>query len=286
MKRGLCALLSTTLVWACFPSFGFTSDAGSDGGTDRLGSGCPDAHDCSHPGDASHEAAGDAASDASSCFKVAVIAPPAHGGAACPMDGSACYPGDVTKFVSKWVPPITGAPYANQCTKKQIANAYANCFGASATTSGCMQWEGANPGCLHCMVTDSTAPQYGPVLFFFNGANDLTALNVAGCIYLAEPCNLPCAEATLADLACDFAACTGPSSPCAAASNTDVVSCISQADSTCGCMAYHTSQTCYLNLVDHPSSHPAVALCGLDSSGGFSEPNFTAIVTFMCGPPS
>jgi hypothetical protein len=277
MKRGLCALISTTLLGACFPSFEVGADAGSDAAR---------CHDCSHPMDASREAAGDAAKDASTCVKVSVTPAPAHGGPACPTDGSACYPGDLTKFTSTWVPPVAGAPYANQCTEQQITDAYTNCFGPGATISGCMQWEGANAGCLHCMVTDSTAPRWGPVIFFLNGPNQLTALNIGGCIDLAEPCNLSCAEATLADLECVFAACTHSSSPCATASNSDVESCIGAADSTCGCMAYHASQNCYLNLVDQPSSHPAVALCALDSSGGFSMTSFTAVVTFMCGPPS
>jgi hypothetical protein len=190
----------------------------------------------------------------------------------------------VTAFSPQWVPPVAAAPYAGQCTKAQIADAYANCFATGATIAGCMQWEGANLDCLHCMVTDSTATRYGPVLFYLNGG--LTVLNIADCIALAEPCNQPCAEAILADTECDFASCDGASSPCTGSPNSDIVSCIGEADSTCGCTGYHASYGCYSELLVHPASHPAVQLCALDAPGSFAEPSFTAVVTFMCGPPA
>jgi hypothetical protein len=285
--RRLCALAVAALPSACFPSFE-VGEAGTDAALDRSAADrtteCSDQEvDCA-PADApgGHEAA----TDAGRCIPVEVLPEPAHGGPACPMDGSACFPGSVMTFSPAWIPPVIGAPYANECSAKQIADGFSNCFGPSATTTGCMSWEGTNPACLKCMVTESTAARYGPVIYYDNGGITLTLLNVAGCIALAEPCNLPCAEAILADLECDLAACSTASGPCSTATTSEVVNCISEADFTCGCTGYHASQNCFLNLVqNHPSSHPAVSLCNLAGTEGFTQDNFTAVVSLMCGPP-
>jgi hypothetical protein len=222
---------------------------------------------------------------AAKCVPVTVATPPAHGGPACPMDGSTCYPGDVTRFSPEWVSPLTGTPHANACTSAQIADFYASCLGPGDTLSACDAFQSADATCFRCLATESTAPEYGP-LIYYNGAFPLGVLNVAGCIALAEPCNLPCAEATLAYVTCDLGACNPGSGPCNGATNSAVLSCVAQAETACGCLGYVIPDNCYMSLIADPAAHPAVSLCNLSAAGTLDEANYTAISTFMCGPPS
>jgi hypothetical protein len=279
--RWPCALLSVTLLQACFPSFDVVSEAGAmdapkDGSQEASGTGGKDA--------TADRAAMESGADAAKCVPVTVAALPAHGGPACPIDGSTCYPGDVTKFSPEWVPPLNGTPRANACTNAEIANFWASCLGPGDTVSACNSFQSADSTCFHCLVTQSTAPEYGPIIYY-GGAFPLEVINVAGCIALAEPCNLPCAEAALAYLACNLDACNPGAGPCNGASNAEVLSCIPEAE-TCGCVGYSIPDNCYMGLVDDPAAHPAVALCNLADAGAFDEANYTAIATFMCGPPS
>ena len=157
------------------------------------------------------------------------------------------------------------------------------CVEPPRPSAGCRDWESSNLTCFACLMTSSTAPRYG-ALINFPGPMPYSLVNFPGCIALAEPCNLPCAEAALADMECDLVACDLASGPCAGASSAIRQSCIDASDTSCGCAGYHASQNCYQTLLVDPSSHPAVSLCGLADLADFGA-NFTAVATFMCGPP-
>jgi hypothetical protein len=279
------AMLAAMLLSGCFPSFEVSSEGGADAGRDRSAGGCTDAAgDCALP-DGGREAAADAVGDGSRCVPIAFTPEPAHGGAACPMDGSACSPGDMTTFSPKWIPPNVDAPYANTCTNQEIANAFADCWAGTATLASCNAFQAASKTCFQCILTQSTQPLYGPIIYYEDpSGGGISVTNVAACIALAEPCNLPCAEAILADTQCQVAACLQGS--CATASSDAVVACTSEAEMCSACSGYFDSQGCYMKLLADPASHPSAVLCDLASpGGGIFAANFTAISTYLCGPP-
>jgi len=276
------AFVSAIVVSSCFPSFDVAPDAGAldarmDATTDVAREARTDA-----PAD---RARMDEGVDAAKCVPVEVATVPAHGGPACPMDGSTCFPGDVTRLSPQWVPPLTGTPHANACTTAQIADFYASCLGPGDTLSACNAFQSADATCFHCLATESTAPEYGP-LIYYNGAFPVDVLNVAGCIALAEPCNLPCAKAALAYQTCALAACNPGGGPCNGATNTAILSCVAQAETACGCLGYTIPDDCYKSLIADPAAHPAVGLCHLTAAPTFDEASYSAIATIMCGPPS
>jgi len=278
------ALLGGVLLAGCFPSFEVGSPGGSDAGEDRRVRGCADATgDCASP-DGGRDVAVEALEDGSRCVPIKLAPEPAHGGAACPMDGSLCSPGDVTAFSPTWVPPSVKAPYASMCTSQEIANAYAACFAPTATLASCNAYQAASTTCFQCILTESTAPGYGPIIYFKDGPGGVTVSNVAACVALSEPCNLPCAEAILADTQCEIASCLEGS--CATAHSADVVACADEANLCSACSGYFTAQKCYQKLLADPASHPSAVLCDLSSpSGGIFASNFTALSAYMCGPP-
>jgi hypothetical protein len=197
------------------------------------------------------------------------------------MDGSACSPGDVTTFSPKWVPPLT-RPGA--CTTTQIDDLYAYCVGPASTTSGCKVWVSANEDCYQCVFTTSSDSRYGPLLEF-TGPQPFLVVNFPGCIAAAEPCNVSCAMAGLADFQCDLAACNFMTGACVGYPESVIQQCYDEADATCGCEGYHVSQLCFMSLLADPASHPAATLCALTQVDDFVA-SYQAIAAYMCGPPS
>jgi hypothetical protein len=239
-------------------------DAGQDAGDDVPGEG------------------GDGAFDAGPCTAVSVPALPQRGGPACPNDASTCFPGDMTGFIPRWVPPVPGMPHLGACTAKQISDALAQCLGSTSNATGCSTWKSQNPACSACVMTASNASQFGAVIVF--GVELL--VNLGACVALAEPCNEACGEAVQADRLCSVTACDPNQGPCAvtgAASAATYNACFSAADTTCGCTSFGTAATqCLGALASTPSAHPAATLCGLNVSDFDSR--FTAVATFLCGP--
>jgi len=267
-------MLAAMLLSGCFPSFEVSSDGGveammdKDVRSERGADGTPS------------EAAKDAAPH---CVPIEVTPWPAHGGPSCAMDGSPCTPGDVTTFSPQWVPPLTGAPYLDVCDSEQVATFLTQCYGPTSTFPACKQWEDDNPPCFDCVISQASDCQYGAQIYEGTPENNAPRFNYGGCIYLAEPCNEPCAEAVLFDTECENTACN-LAGGCSTASDDEWLSCVGQSDMACGCTGYHTSQNCIESLLEDPASHPSVALCALAQPMDFPE-NFTTIVTFMCGPP-
>lgn len=202
---------------------------------------------------------------------------PPHGGAACPGGGSGtCSPQDETTFNPTWVPP---SQQLHACTSAQIGDYYSNCLNpATVSVPGCNAWvsDNANAGCLSCLLTDSTSAQYG-VLIAFPG--NQAALNVAGCIALAEPCNIPCAKALLADIECKSAACNVTTN-CASNPNANTA-CETAAESCTACSGYFNQTGCLQDL--RGAQHPAQQNCGTGTASLPFGTTYTAIATFMCG---
>jgi hypothetical protein len=150
------------------------------------------------PADAGSDAtipSGDAAADASSDADADAI--------------PACGPADVAAFVPTWDPP-TG-PHLGACTEAQLQALISACFSAFATEENCTAWEEepANQACLGCWSGPVTATRWAPYLYV-NNPGETDYVNVAGCVALADPDKLPCAEALEAAFQCELAACLGP----------------------------------------------------------------------------
>ncbi|MGD0527525.1 MAG: hypothetical protein ABSE49_20455 [Polyangiaceae bacterium] len=103
-----------------------------------------------------------------------------------------------------FVPPI--AP-RSACTAAQIQALYDDCWGDGGASS-CAVFEGdpANASCVACMVTPSTASQWGAIVTFPNG---LAIPNVSGCIALVatDDAGPPCAAAVQSADLCEQASC-------------------------------------------------------------------------------
>lgn len=206
---------------------------------------------------------------------------PTHGGAACQGSGT-CWPQNETGFTATWVPPL--GPHANACTSAQVTAFYDDCYGTNATATTCTTFEGdaTNASCLSCLSTDHTASKYGALVDYGN----VSSVNTAGCLAAAEPCNLTCAQAMQADLECENAACD-PTSACDVVDQTSFntyQSCVTQADSMCGCSGYSASAQC-VSQIDS-GAHAAYADCfgSNDPSTATFQQMYTAVAMFLCGP--
>jgi|HubBroStandDraft_2_1064218.scaffolds.fasta_scaffold16470_3 hypothetical protein len=234
---------------------------------------------------ASHSDSGDAESgatgagqDAEVCTPVSVMDVPSSGGAACPTTGTACYPNDETSFSPTWVPPL---PRGNRCTATQIGDFYDLCLGPSASDSPCGTWtsDSANATCLGCLKTPNTASAYG---VFIQYSGSVVELNEAGCVALAEPCNLKCAQTWLASIECREAACTSTDCP----EQSDQIVCAMSAASCSACEGYAEAAACMTELTG--PDHPAGTLCAIGSDDIVTEDSvtmedYTSVASFMCG---
>jgi len=222
---------------------------------------------------ASDAAGGDGTADAAVCTPVVVTGAPSSGGLACTASGTTCYPHDETAFSPAWVAPL---PRLGHCTSTQIMDFYTSCIGGTANDSACATWTGAsaNATCLGCLKTPSTATAYGALIQF---PGDVVELNEAGCVALAEPCNLECAQTWLAGIQCREAACT--STECI--EQSDLLGCTMTAATCATCEAYTQAAGCMTQLTG--PDHPAGALCAIGSENDVTLGDYTSLATFMCG---
>jgi hypothetical protein len=268
------------LVAACACSSSYVTRSGGAGGTGGLGVGSG-----SGPVDA-----GEGGFDAGQCVPITVPALPKNGGPACPMDAGACFPADVTKFAPTWVPPVSDKLYPGICDATQIAAAYTACFGASQSIAACSaykQLSPANMDCLACLTTDVSSQRYGAQIT----VGRLATINYAGCIAAAEPCNQACAAAVLADLECDFAACSPTIGPCAVtdqASLAENSTCRMIAESTCGCSGFSGAyEPCFNKTSTSPRStlRRRCATSATRIHKGFSRRSRRSFAGSSEGPP-
>ena len=223
----------------------------------------------------------DAAAEAetgSSCVAIDAGALPATGAAAC-QGTTACSPKSVTDFSSIWVPPV---PNMHHCTAAQIDTVLTSCGSTTSTFQTCQTWITANSTCASCAVTNPNTTALGATVFAIPGI-DFLQLNIAGCIYEAEPCNKPCAEAVLDELLCAYQSCDPTSSGnCPVtdqASFTTQQDCltasITPASPLCACGGYGQASNC-ANAI----TGPAKTVCIDPPKADLPR----VVVSFMCGP--
>jgi len=207
------------------------------------------------------------------CVPIAVTDVPSSGGPACASTG-ACFPHDETSFSPTWVPPL---PQSNSCTASQIDDFYTVCLGPGATDDACGTWTGAsaNASCGGCLKTQSTAKAYGALIEF---PGNVVELNEAGCVALAESCNLPCAKTWLASIECREAACTSTYCPV----QSDQISCAMTAAACSACEGYEKAADCMMDL--EGPGHLAGEWCAIGATdNGPTQTDYTSLATFMCG---
>ena len=225
------------------------------------------------PDDATDEANDDAgADDTSACVPIAKSPIPSTGGPACPVEAGTCFPHDLTGWSPSWSDPV-GA-HLDVCNDAQIDAYYAACRGPAQTSAKCTAFghASANATCMTCMESSEAADHYGVVVYDV----DRNWVNVAGCVALVEPCNVPCAQAITANLQCATTACD---TYCSTATDTDIATCEEDAFSCAACEQFVPLSDC-LSKINGPL-HPAYDACVLGENG--SQAQFTAIARLMCG---
>jgi hypothetical protein len=185
---------------------------------------------------------------------------------ACAADAGACTPVDVSGFVPKHVPP---APHRGACTTQQIQTFVTNFCELPSAGAACAEFQdaGAAVACTACMVTDDTAPGYGPFVRLTGYPNDLT-LNDTGCGMLVEPCNTWCMQAEDARRQCQNAACLSTGCTSNVCDNTAT---------SCGCCEYANAAEC---VTFQGPAHPAVQC--FQGPDQFTIEEFVAAA--FCGP--
>jgi hypothetical protein len=273
---------STGLLLACSAVLGIhdiqppvDAGTGADGASDESQPGdgaTPDGPVDSGQADTSRHDGGDAG-DGAACVAVTTQPFPRAGGPGCPTEASACYPHDLTTWMPQWSRPLGAKQGA--CSSQQIDDYFADCRGPSWSQSLCSGF-GADPGnstCIACMETTVGAGHWGAVVI--DGQQNW--INVPGCIWLAEPCNEPCAEAMTAQVQCYTDAC-GPA--CVGQPYTTINACEQDSVNACTtCSAFLPGAGCFAQITG--TAHPAYALCGMNVPGTQAE--FTAVATMICG---
>jgi hypothetical protein len=142
-------------------------------------------------------------------------------------------------------------PYAGACTADQLASVIGDCFDPSTDSqSACDAWEGdsRNSACRGCWsgpIAGTPAATWAPYVFLDN-PGQTTYVNVSGCIVLADPSELSCAQTIQNDFACELAACEASCPVPIAGSTTNAVieleNCFKSVDLG-GCSMYATGAT-------------------------------------------
>jgi hypothetical protein len=117
-----------------------------------------------------------------------------------------CAPVGALMFNPSYQKPI--GPYAEDCTEDQLEKLLTACFGSDATNDACTKWltNDDNQTCLGCWAGSAKASPWAPVIYSTNGGEAIF-VNVGGCIALADPLELQCAQATEFLLECQMQAC-------------------------------------------------------------------------------
>jgi hypothetical protein len=152
-----------------------------------------------------------------------------------------CQPGEVSSFAPEWRPPA--GVLAGACSAAQLDMAADACFGAKATVEACDAWRasGSADGCLACLLSPAASRVWAPII---TTLGNVELFNVGGCIVLADPTQLGCAQAVQAVFECDMAACFSlcalPDSGQPFATQEALDGCFKAAESS-GCTAYAKS---------------------------------------------
>jgi hypothetical protein len=187
--------------------------------------------------------------------------------------GSACSPADVSSYVpSAYAAAQTPSDSCLAGDGGSLWEAYYDaCLGPAKSSASCNAFSAANAACAACILTSYSAGRLGPIIDY----GDFVGGNVAGCIQVLSPTELPCARSVQALTDCEIVACQANCPVSDATSLTARESCGDLADST-GCTTYSAAAT---------SCQSAETDAGLDSPctiTGFKA-FYDAVVPLFCG---
>jgi hypothetical protein len=206
-----------------------------------------------------------------------------------PDAGGPCSPVSLASFTPVYNLPV--GPFAGACTEDQIRGALGDCMRALSGTGGdkkaketCLGWITGrdNATCAACLAGPVTAETWSPLLLTSSGE---PTVNVAGCIALADPLALECAQSFEYELECDVKACVDACPIAPDDDETAFLNCKDQANDLSvgdggaggGCsMFYSQAQSCRANLGDAGS--PANFCLGTGVA------DLTRYLMLACGP--
>jgi hypothetical protein len=206
---------------------------------------------------------------------------PGDGGADAPR---ACPP----QALDEWSAPPYHPAQARQptaCSALLINDFYQSCLGPTSSTDACEQGWGAGADTAHqtceaCLVTDSSASAWGPLVNYGGaatgdgGSGGTVSVNVAGCVETLDPSQVTCATAVQQADACQHRACDAACPVTDAKSFGDWQACVAAAAQG-ECLAYLEAAAC----VNAEDAGPAAACVDGQS---FAD-QFLAVATVFCG---
>lgn len=264
---GSCVLVG--LAWlasGCIVSLGGLTGGGEDSGSDvtvdvteagaDAGGDTAPTRDTGSPGP-------EAGKDASTCHPPAL--PDAGPPPACPVMDAAlppdagareggpatdaspavtCSPVDLPNFPPAWIPP---SPQADVCTSGQAAMVF-TCLTSNSTACQDFVADAGNTPCIGCMVSANTASTFGPVEQIAGG---VFVLNIGGCVALADPCLMQCAEIYQEWTTCHVLACAS----CPLENGLGPFEACTMVADTCACAPLAAQlNTCITAILESPAA--------------------------------
>ncbi len=177
-----------------------------------------------------------------------------------PGDGGPCIV--ATSVPASQVPGYsTVTPHVGACSPTQLSTFVSSCFSASSGTACAgFQTDSSNTGCMSCLFpgTHGGPPaNTGGVLLDSTGAI-IVAVNIPGCVALADPAQGPACAAALEPLfQCEVLACG--SADCRNASADTFQACETSAEKGACMSQYSSSQTAC--TADYSDGGAAVTAC-------------------------
>jgi hypothetical protein len=188
-----------------------------------------------------------------------------------------CEPGSISGFKPTYRTPV--GPYAEACTVAQVTDAVSSCFGPSSSVSACNAWVDAsvNLGCLNCWSGSVTSPIWTPIIYATHGGQEVE-IDIGGCVALADPSALSCAQSIEYIRQCELAACL-PSCIIPADNDLTAISkCSAEADMG-SCSKYaEAAAVCESALATSPAEFCLTAF--------MSSADLLEFFVLSCGPKS
>jgi hypothetical protein len=197
------------------------------------------------------------------------------GGSAGEVDASVCSPSDVSAYVPSSyqaaVPPSAACLGADGGANWDAF--FDACLGPDKSKDACDAFTDtpSNAACAACVLTSYTSAALGPIVDY----GDFVGGNVAGCIEVTTPPELPCAKAVQALTDCETAACQANCPVSDLNSLSARESCSMDADDA-GCSSFHeTAASCRAIESDAGLATPCM-------DGAFKD-FYDAVVPLFCG---
>jgi hypothetical protein len=199
------------------------------------------------------------------------------------LDAS-CSPGSLTSFTPAYNLPV--GPYKGMCSAYQLAKAVSLCFGPMAkrgTDCDGFVNDPENAACVACALGPWTGSTWPPILYADTGAELFP--DIGGCIALADPSQLTCAEAFEYGTECELTACQA-ACPIPTSTNSPFESCVKEADGDAGpCASYAQKVTsCEAALQSDAGTSPATFCLGmLSTESSVVADAVTRYLALACG---